>query len=404
MEPVLRCSSCNIEYFNCKTRALDRKKRITGSPALRYDVRAHHVAINYKEGSELKSLQFSLDDTVIIHKASAAEGRMALQHRSARMTLLVVGAAPAAIEQFCHCIENKCLQRKPETGLRGSSCIESVPLRYAPEMVTSRSTECSTSLLRLATAPADMTAEPGVELTAEQKRIVTLAGAGKSLFFTGSAGCGKSFVLSLLKRVLPATTTAYTASTGIAAVPLGGVTLHAWAGLTVDMLKEFREGRLDVAGVAAALCCKREASHRWLTTRALVLDEVSMVDAATFDLLEGVARLIRRCGLPFGGIQLLACGDFFQLRPVDRGARGDEPLKFAFQAASWEPTLPTTVVLSQVFRQKGDNQFIKMLNEIRHGRCVSLSTCIAHWHFICELRVETWVSVPVDAVSETAVV
>jgi ATP-dependent DNA helicase PIF1 len=89
-----------------------------------------------------------------------------------------------------------------------------------------------------------------------------------------------------------------------------------------------------------------------------------MVDGELFDKLEQVARTIRNNGRPFGGIQLVITGDFFQLPPV--GERG-RPAKFAFDAGTWTTTVEHTIGLHQVFRQK-DPVFAEMLNEMREGR------------------------------------
>ena len=81
---------------------------------------------------------------------------------------------------------------------------------------------------------------------------------------------------------------------------------------------------------------------------------VSMIDGRLFDKLEQLARMLRQSKLPFGGIQLIVCGDFFQLPPVpDSLSSGQKiPIKFAFDAESWNTSIPNMFVLKQVFRQK----------------------------------------------------
>jgi ATP-dependent DNA helicase PIF1 len=101
-----------------------------------------------------------------------------------------------------------------------------------------------------------------------------------------------------------------------------------------------------------------------MRTKVLIMDEVSMVDGDLFDKLEQIARTIRNNGRPFGGIQLVITGDFFQLPPVpERGTQA----KFAFDAGTWTTSIEHTIGLHHVFRQK-DPVFAGMLNEMREGR------------------------------------
>ncbi|CBX98905.1 similar to DNA helicase homolog [Plenodomus lingam JN3] len=101
-----------------------------------------------------------------------------------------------------------------------------------------------------------------------------------------------------------------------------------------------------------------------MRTKVLIMDEVSMVDGDLFDKLEQIARTIRNNGRPFGGIQLVITGDFFQLPPVPETGK---PAKFAFDAGTWTTSIEHTIGLHHVFRQK-DPVFANMLNEMREGR------------------------------------
>jgi ATP-dependent DNA helicase PIF1 len=101
---------------------------------------------------------------------------------------------------------------------------------------------------------------------------------------------------------LPSETTFVTASTGIAAVNIGGTTLHRFAGL--------RNGDGSTEAVVAEVLTSREACVRWRTCQALVVDEISMVSGALLDKLDAVAQAVRRNDQPFGGIQVLLFGDF----------------------------------------------------------------------------------------------
>lgn len=134
---------------------------------------------------------------------------------------------------------------------------------------------------------------------------------------------------------------AVTASTGLAACNVGGVTLHSFAGIGL--------GKEPVADLVKKIKRNAKAKTRWLRTKVLVIDEISMVDGELFDKLEAIARIIRNNGRAFGGIQLVVTGDFFQLPPVpDYG----KVAKFAFDANTWSTTIEHTIGLTQVFRQR----------------------------------------------------
>lgn len=200
-------------------------------------------------------------------------------------------------------------------------------------------------------------------LSEEQKHVLSLVvDEGKSVFFTGSAGTGKSVLLreiiSVLKKkyVREVDRIAVTASTGLAACNIGGVTLHSFAGIGI--------GRESVEELAKKVKRNQKVKQRWMRTKVLVIDEISMVDGDLFDKLEELARRIRSNGRPFGGIKLVVTGDFFQLPPVpERGGVA----KFSFDAATWNQAIDHTIGLHKVFRQK-DPVFAGMLNEMREGR------------------------------------
>ncbi|PFH51817.1 hypothetical protein AMATHDRAFT_114475, partial [Amanita thiersii Skay4041] len=208
---------------------------------------------------------------------------------------------------------------------------------------------------------------PSVFLSAEQLAILKLAKDGASLFYTGSAGTGKSVLLRHIIQGLRAKhskafdAVAVTASTGIAACNIGGVTIHSFAGigLAVEKAEE----------LASKVAKNRKASARWLRTKVLIIDEISMVDAELFDKLATVGSLVRKKPEPFGGIQVIVTGDFFQLPPVSKGS---SQVRFAFEAKYWRETIKRTFNLTKVFRQR-DQEFVGMLNEMRFGQLCSRS-------------------------------
>ena len=158
-------------------------------------------------------------------------------------------------------------------------------------------------------------------LSNEQVKVLEMVKNGESVFFTGSAGTGKSYLLKQIIGALPPESTFPTASTGSAACQIGGTTLHAFAGIG--------------SGSAPLEQCITQAlrehkAAQWRKCRCLIIDEISMIDADYFDKLDAVAKAVRKSKQPFGGIQLVLCGDFLQLPPVTK--EGEK--KYCFQASS----------------------------------------------------------------------
>ncbi|XP_072172683.1 ATP-dependent DNA helicase PIF1-like [Diadema setosum] len=193
-------------------------------------------------------------------------------------------------------------------------------------------------------------------LTNEQKKVLSAVLAGQSVFFTGSAGTGKSFLLRHIIGVLPPDSTFATASTGVAACHIGGTTLHQFAGMGSGA------GTLQQCIELASRPTRRQ---QWRKCKHLIVDEISMVDGNFFTKLEAVARAIKRNDQPFGGIQLILCGDFLQLPPV---VKKDEKQNFCFMSPAWHRCVQVNCELMEVKRQK-DQTFIDILQKIRVGRC-----------------------------------
>uniref|UniRef100_A0A3B3Z1K0 ATP-dependent DNA helicase n=1 Tax=Poecilia mexicana TaxID=48701 RepID=A0A3B3Z1K0_9TELE len=193
------------------------------------------------------------------------------------------------------------------------------------------------------------------KLSKEQAAVLSAVLSGKNVFFTGSAGTGKSFLLKRILGSLPPKSTFATASTGVAACHIGGTTLHSFAGIGSGSAP--LEQCVELAQRPAVL-------QHWTSCRHLIIDEVSMVEAQFFDKLESVARSVRRSTQPFGGIQLIVCGDFLQLPPVPKEK---EKASFCFQARSWRKVIQVNMELTEVRRQT-DQNFISLLQAVRVGR------------------------------------
>lgn len=201
-----------------------------------------------------------------------------------------------------------------------------------------------------------------IRLSREQESIIELAQRGLNIFYTGSAGTGKSVLLreliKSLKRKYGSEEVAVTASTGLAACNIGGITVHSFSGIGL--------GKGDANQLFKKVRRSKKHSKRWATIKALVIDEISMLDGHLLDKLDFIAKKIRKNHGPFGGIQLVFCGDFFQLPPVSKDPQN--PTVFAFESNAWKTGIQTTIMLQKVFRQQGDIKFIDMLNKMRLGK------------------------------------
>jgi len=208
-------------------------------------------------------------------------------------------------------------------------------------------------------------ARPLPPLSADQQAIVAFARAhpAASLFVTGPGGCGKSVALEAVAAALRgAGTVAITASTGLAAVEVGGVTLHSFLGL--GMHADTTDAAQRDALIAAMSAKKKQALRE---ARNLIVEEVSMVSGAFFTNLDMVLRSVRlgpdAAHLPMGGLRLLIFGDFFQLPPVMPA-----PVVFAFESPAWPALAPRAFELGEDFRHAGAaNTFAQMMAEVRRG-------------------------------------
>ncbi|MEM8573588.1 MAG: AAA family ATPase [Pseudomonadota bacterium] len=209
-----------------------------------------------------------------------------------------------------------------------------------------------------------------------QDEALALLKTGASIFLTGQPGSGKTHTVNTYIRDLADADIAYayTASTGIAATHGHGVTIHAWTGIGV------REAlsRKDLDTIAG----NRRVAARIEKTRVLIIDEVSMLPARTLTLADTVCRHIRANNAPFGGMQVVLVGDFFQLPPVVRrqstdgmlqfgGADDETDAAFAHGSSAWRDLDPTVCYLSEQHRQD-DEPFLDILAAIRANACTGV--------------------------------
>jgi ATP-dependent DNA helicase PIF1 len=200
-------------------------------------------------------------------------------------------------------------------------------------------------------------------LNTEQRAAFDAISSGKSIFITGPGGTGKSFLLQTLyanyKGYSGGKKIAITAMTGCAALLLGpwAKTLHSWAGIGL--------GRSPTEAIVEAIRLDTKKKKRWLQTDCLVIDEVSMLTPTLLEYLDTIGRQVRKKDAPFGGIQLVLVGDFYQLPPVSKELQ-DPDRVFAFQSPLWQEIVQQTIQLTQILRQK-DPVFQQILTEARIG-------------------------------------
>lgn len=214
--------------------------------------------------------------------------------------------------------------------------------------------------------PETLSLPTDFEITDEMHRVIDRIGEKKNLFVTGKAGSGKSTLLTYLRTSVFPEETIFCAYTGVAALNIGGETLHKFFGFLPD---------ITIAKVKSDdYRPKNQKIMKVLKT--LVIDEVSMVRA---DLIDIIDAALRRYGpkptKPFGGVQIIMFGDLYQLPPIVSGAEREffeenYQSEFFFDATSWDKAPFDVIELTKVYRQK-DQEFIGVLNGIRLNKVSS---------------------------------
>jgi ATP-dependent exoDNAse (exonuclease V) alpha subunit len=191
-----------------------------------------------------------------------------------------------------------------------------------------------------------------------QKDALTILQLGHTTFLTGAAGAGKSYVLREYIQYLKQHGIPYavTASTGIAGTHISGVTIHSWSGIGIK--EEMSDADID------AITEKQVLYKRYTNTQVLIIDEISMLHANFLDILHRIACAMRRNSKPFGGMQLVFCGDFFQLPPITKQALTANV--FAYSSKAWKEAKPVVCYLTEQHRQD-DDVLTGILNQIRKG-------------------------------------
>lgn len=198
----------------------------------------------------------------------------------------------------------------------------------------------------------------------KQRKAFELYRKGENLFITGAGGSGKTALLRQIFKdaELRKVKVKATALTGCAAILLGckARTIHSFAGIGLGA------GTLEENIMRVKKNLGKLSS--WKATQLLIIDEVSMMSKRLLEILDAVARAARKIDKPFGGIQVIFSGDFFQIRPVPNDREPDSAA-FCFESPLWDEIIrkENHVKLDQIFRQK-DQDYMDILNAIREGR------------------------------------
>ena len=204
-----------------------------------------------------------------------------------------------------------------------------------------------------------------------QDKALLILKTGANVFLTGEPGAGKTYTINKYVAYLRehAVDYAVTASTGIAATHIGGMTIHSWSGIGIKTKLDKYE--LD------KIATSEYVSKRINKTRVLIIDEISMLAPNMLDMLDMVCREVKQNIEPFGGLQVVLVGDFFQLPPITKRDFTEDIQSsliddkrntgvFAYNAGAWDRAKPIACYLSEQHRQD-DKEFLSVLNAIRRN-------------------------------------
>lgn len=211
-----------------------------------------------------------------------------------------------------------------------------------------------------------------------QNTALNILKTGNNVFITGSAGTGKTYLLNKFTFYLKSRkiTPTIVAPTGIAASHLNGQTIHSFFSLGIrnEIDDYFIESLLE----------KKYLQTRFSKLKVLIIDEISMVSPEIFTSMDKILRAFKKNDAPFGGVQTILSGDFFQLPPISRVLTNK---RFAWQSSSWKELELKTCYLQEKFRQD-DNVLISILDEIRCGKVSSNSYDILNSRYKKDLGID----------------
>jgi len=187
----------------------------------------------------------------------------------------------------------------------------------------------------------------------KQLEALEIVKNGRNMFLTGSAGTGKSYTIKEIIKYLEANNINYglTALTGCAAVLINGQTIHSFLGLGISR---------DLRTIIKNLEKFKKQLNIIKNLQTLIIDEVSMMDNELFELINNLLKYIKKNDKSFGGIQLILVGDFYQLPPIVND--------YCFTSPIWDDLNLVPIVLTEIIRQKDDDELKKILEEIRNDK------------------------------------
>ena len=213
-----------------------------------------------------------------------------------------------------------------------------------------------------------------MELSKEQRIAYAKFVKGENIFITGPGGTGKTrLIKNFIEHINSISANhAVCAMTGCAAIILNcnAKTLHSWSGI-----KLAKGSKSDIINMVLR---NKRVVQNWKRTKGIILDEVSMLSKKIFEIIEELARIIKGSSSPFGGMQVVFTGDFFQLPPVGTDGEPDTE-KFCFESPTWNMVFKpqNQIELKTIFRQN-DPLYINILTQIRTGDLDNENTKILH--------------------------
>lgn len=202
--------------------------------------------------------------------------------------------------------------------------------------------------------------DAGLELSPEQKIALELLQSGENIFLTGGAGSGKSFVVRQFMKKLNPKELPILASTGAAAILIGGRTFHSFFGLGImegGPKETLKRGLEDM-----------KLMKRLREVEGVIIDEISMIPSNALEVAEAFARHARESDLPWGGMRVIVVGDFAQLPPVTRTGQIRE---WSFASPVWEKSGFQVAQLLESQRSY-DTHFLQVLADVREGKTTPL--------------------------------
>lgn len=189
-----------------------------------------------------------------------------------------------------------------------------------------------------------------------QTEVINTILSGKNVFLTGGPGTGKTHVINKIKKIIKHKEIIYTATTGIAATHIDGKTIHSWSGIGIK-----GEQELTSSSILERIALKKWNKKRIQNTDILIIDEISMLHPFQLQAINLISQHARHRAEMFGGIQVILCGDFFQLPPI---SQNENDKHYLFESETWKYLNLKICYLEKTYRHE-DQKFIEILSEIR---------------------------------------